>query len=74
LGEQSELILKLQRYTAPFDLTGAPTLTLPGGFVPDGVPIGVQFVASHLQEPLLLRVGAAFQSATAWHRHHPMLG
>jgi len=74
LGEQPELILKLQRYTAPFNLTGAPTVTLPGGFAPDGVPIGVQFIASHLQEPLLLRVGAAFQSATAWHRRHPMLG
>ncbi len=31
LGAQPELILKLQRYTAPFDLTGHPTVTLPGG-------------------------------------------
>jgi amidase len=34
LGAQPELILKLQRYTAPFDLTGQPTMTLPGGYPP----------------------------------------
>jgi Amidase len=42
LGEQPELILQLQRYTAPFDLTGSPTITLPGGFTGAGPPIGIQ--------------------------------
>jgi amidase len=30
LGEQPDLIFKLQRFTAPFDMTGSPPITLPG--------------------------------------------
>jgi amidase len=48
LGEQPELILKLQRYTAPVDMTGSPTITLPGGFGETGPPIGIQLIARRL--------------------------
>jgi amidase len=72
LGDQPELILQLQRYTAPFDLTGAPSLTFAGGFAPDGMPIGVQLIAPDREEERLLRTGVAFQSVTDWHRRHPL--
>jgi amidase len=72
LGEQPELILKLQRYTAPFNFTGSPTITLPGGFSEAGLPIGLQLIAPHLGEANLVRAGAAFQRATAWHQRHPV--
>lgn len=73
LGEQPDLIAKLQRYTCPFDMTGHPTITLPGGASADGLPIGFQIVAAHLDEAMLVRAGAAFQRATSWHRRHPFL-
>src|SRR5258708_15564725 len=72
LGEQPERILKPQRYTAPFNLTGSPTITLPGGFSAAGLPIGFQLVARHLDEASLVRVGVAYQAATSWHRRHPI--
>ncbi len=72
LGEQPALIAGLQRYTCPFNLTGHPTLTLPGGLSRQGLPIGVQLVAPHLGEAMLVRAGAAFQGATGWHRQHPV--
>jgi amidase len=72
LGEQPELIAKLQRYTCPFDMTGHPTITLPGGFSNAGMPIAFQLVAAALNEPTLLRAGAAFQGVTCWHRRHPL--
>jgi amidase len=72
LGEQPELIAKLQRYTCPFDLTGNPTITLPGGCTPAGSPIAFQLVAGHLGEATLVRAGATFQSVTKWHRRHPI--
>jgi len=50
LGEQPELITKLQRYTCPFDMTGHPTITLPGGFTEAGLPIAFQLVAPALNE------------------------
>jgi amidase len=71
LGEQPELIAKLQRYTCPFDLTGHPTITLPGGFSDAGLPIGFQLVANHMSEATLVRAGAAFQDVTSWHARRP---
>ncbi|QOG17781.1 MULTISPECIES: amidase [Bradyrhizobium] len=73
LGERPDLIAKLQRYTCPFDMTGHPTITLPGGVSADGMPIAFQLVAAHLDEAVLVRSGAAFQRATSWHHRHPSL-
>lgn len=69
LGDQPALIVKLQRYTAPFNLTGHPTITLPGGFS-DGMPIGLQLAG--LDEITLCRMAMAFQRVTPWHRRHPL--
>lgn len=73
LGERPELIAALQRYTCPFDMSGHPTLSFPGGFTGGGMPIGLQLVAGHFQEAMLLRAGAAFQKVTTWHNRHPAL-
>ena len=59
------------RFTAPFTMTGSPSLTLPGGTTQDGLPIGFQIIGRHLDEALLLRAGHAFQQATEWHTRHP---
>ena len=72
LGEQPDLIFKLQRYTCPFNITGNPTITLPGGFTEAGLPIAFQLVAADLAEATLVRAGAAFQSVTSWHLRHPV--
>jgi amidase len=72
LGEQPDLVAKLQQYTCPFDMTGHPTLVLPGGFTDAGLPIGFQLVAAHWDEVTLVRAGAAFQGVTSWHRRHPL--
>jgi amidase len=73
MGVDAELMAAMLRYTCPFDMTGSPTLTLPGGFTPAGMPVAFQFVARHFDEALLVRAGAAFQQATDWHRRHPAL-
>jgi amidase len=71
LGEQPHLITKLQRFTCPFNMSGNPTITLPGGFSGSGLPMAFQLIAPHLHEALLLRAGVAFQRVTTWHRRHP---
>lgn len=65
------LSAKLQRYTRPFNMTGSPTITLPGGFTDAGMPVAFQLVAADLGEAMLIRAGTAFQRTTTWHRHHP---
>jgi amidase len=61
------------RYTAPFDMSGHPTLTLPGGISADGVPVGFQIVGRAFDEAGILAAGHAYQQATDWHLRRPPL-
>jgi amidase len=61
----------VMRYTAPFDFSGSPTLSVPCGFSPEGLPYSAQLVADHLNEALLCRLGHAYQQATTWHHRIP---
>ena len=60
-----------QRYTVPYDYNGAPTISLPCGLNSDGLPLSLQFVGKALSEPLLCRIGYAYEQATDWHNLHP---
>lgn len=71
LGDPRE-VATLLKYTAPFDVTGSPTITLPCGLSDEGVPVGFQLVGPHLSEDVLLCAGHAFQMATDWHTKHPI--
>ncbi|MEM4340073.1 MAG: amidase family protein, partial [Candidatus Nitrosocaldus sp.] len=44
------------------NLAGIPALSIPYSMY-NGLPIGVQFMARHLDEPLLLRIAYALESA-----------
>ena len=60
-----------QRYTVPYDYNGAPTISLPCGLNGEGLPLSLQFVGKALSEPLLCRIGHAYEQATDWHNLHP---
>lgn len=63
----------LMRFTSPFNLSGSPTISLPAGFGPTGLPIGIQLAGAWLSEPALIRAGVAFQKVTDFHSRHPDL-
>ena len=65
--------LSPRNYTAPLNYPGVPALTVPCGFDPEGLPIGIQLVGSHWAESTLLNVAHAYQQATDWHRRRPPL-
>ncbi len=73
LGQVPEQLAALLRYTAPFDISGHPTLTVPASFTAKGLPVAVQFVGNLFDELAICRAGRAFQFATNWHRKHPNL-
>ena len=60
-----------QRYTVPYDFNGAPTLSVPCGLNSEGLPLSLQFIGKDLSEPLLCRIGYAYEQATDWHNIHP---
>jgi aspartyl-tRNA(Asn)/glutamyl-tRNA(Gln) amidotransferase subunit A len=59
-------------YTTPISLAGLPAMAVPCGLL-DGMPWGMQLIAPHFAEDLLLGLGAAFQAITDWHRLAPEL-
>ena len=63
----------LTRFTAPFNLTGLPAMSVPCGFTKDGLPIGLQIVCGHWQEANVLRAGHAYEKATIWLEKKPEL-
>ena len=72
-GEFSDAIAPFMRFTAPFNFSGSPTLSIPCGFTDDGLPQSLQLVAAHGAEATLCRVGDVYERTTEWHRRRPPL-
>ncbi|MBY0338121.1 MAG: amidase [Acetobacteraceae bacterium] len=59
--------------TRGFNYLGLPAVSIPCGFDPKGLPIGLQLAARPFAEARLLRAADAFQRETDWHRRVPPL-
>lgn len=58
-------------FTMPMDLAGVPTVCLPSGFSPEGLPYSIQFTGRKLSESALCRIAYTYEQATKWHTRHP---
>jgi amidase len=63
--------LPFASYTAPFNITGQPAISLPTCWSAAGLPIGVQLVAAPYREDLLVRVAAQVEAARPWAARRP---
>jgi amidase len=70
-GEDPNVLLNILRFTAPFNFSGSPTITLPNGLDAAGMPLSMQVVGPHLSEDVLVRIAQAFQYVTDWHKRRP---
>ncbi|WP_437751755.1 amidase [Sorangium sp. So ce1389] len=52
-------------FAGPFSLTRQPAISVPMGLTSAGLPLGLQLVGRHFEEPLLLRAALAFERASA---------
>lgn len=57
-------------WTQPFNVTGAPAMSVPGGFA-DGLPVGVQFGAKFGDERTLLELAYELEQAAPWAQLRP---
>jgi len=58
-------------YTISANLAGIPGIGIPCGFSSAGLPIGLQLMAAHFREDLVLRVAHEYQRHTDWHARRP---
>ncbi len=69
----TERALALVPFTAPFNITGQPAVSLPLYWNSAGLPIGVQLVAAYGREDVLIRIAAQLEQARPWaHRWPPL--
>jgi aspartyl-tRNA(Asn)/glutamyl-tRNA(Gln) amidotransferase subunit A len=60
-------------FTIPVNLAGLPGMSLPCGFTPNGLPIGLQLIGKPWDEATLFQVASAYESETDWHTKLPAL-
>ncbi len=53
------------------NLTGNPSVTIPNGFLPNGMPASISFIGKHFGESTLLAFANAYQQKTGFHLKHP---
>jgi aspartyl-tRNA(Asn)/glutamyl-tRNA(Gln) amidotransferase subunit A len=58
--------------TISVNLAGLPGLVMPCGVDAAGLPIGLQVIGQAYDEATILRIGAAYEQATDWHRRNPL--
>ena len=59
--------------TQLFNQTGQPAISLPLYWTPDGLPVGVQFVARYAEDALLIRVASQVEEARPWRNRLPKI-
>jgi aspartyl-tRNA(Asn)/glutamyl-tRNA(Gln) amidotransferase subunit A len=70
-GEEETVRSALVRVSRPANFTGHPAISIPCGFTSEGMPIGLQLIASHWNEANLLEIATHYESETEWHKRRP---
>ncbi|HET6214965.1 MAG TPA: amidase family protein, partial [Micromonosporaceae bacterium] len=68
---EARRIVSFIPYTAQFNMTGQPAVSLPLHWTPDGLPVGVQLVAGYGREDLLIQVASQLEQAAPWADRRP---
>ena len=65
--------LSWAQFSYPFNWSGNPAVSLPCGFTPSGLPVGLQVVGPRFDDLGVLQASHAFEQARPWAHHKPKL-
>jgi aspartyl-tRNA(Asn)/glutamyl-tRNA(Gln) amidotransferase subunit A len=68
-----QLALGISINTRPFNYLGLPSISIPCGFDPNGLPIGLQISGRPFAEDAVLHAADAYQRDTDWHARRPAI-
>jgi len=66
-------VARFTPFTAPYNVSGQPAVSVPAGFDSDGIPLAVQIVGPAGSEALLISVSAQIEAASPWADRRPVL-
>jgi amidase len=72
-GVEMGTYIEWMRSCSRISVTAHPAISVPAGFTPGGLPVGLQLVGRYRDEIALLRLAAAFEEATSSARRTPSL-
>jgi amidase len=67
-------IVSMAAFTALFNITGQPAVSLPLHVSASGLPVGVQIVAGASRDGQLIRVASQLEAADPWIDRYPFAG
>jgi aspartyl-tRNA(Asn)/glutamyl-tRNA(Gln) amidotransferase subunit A len=72
IGDETEDVrLASTRLVRAINLLGLPALSLPCGLDRNGMPLSAQIIGKPFDEATILRVGAALEDGTEYHKLRP---
>jgi amidase len=72
-GVKMETYIDWMRSCYYITITGLPAISVPCGFTPEGLPVGIQIVGRHNNDFGVLQLAHAFEQATGLWKHRPAL-
>jgi aspartyl-tRNA(Asn)/glutamyl-tRNA(Gln) amidotransferase subunit A len=73
-GGPEKAAAALTRFTRFFNIVGLPAISIPCGFTPGGLPIGMQIAGKAFDESTVLRVAYAYEQDAKWFERRPAVG
>ena len=73
MPQERDTLGRAMRFTAPYDFSGSPTISIPCGFTSEGLPASLQLIGRHLGEETLIAAGHLYESETDWRHRRPPL-
>lgn len=61
-----DLLFTISPFSAAFNASGQPAISLPVHQTPEGLPIGVQLVGKFANDALIMQLSAQLEAASAW--------
>jgi len=58
-------------FTAPFNVTGLPAISVPCGFTQAGLPVGMQIAGKAFDEPGVIQAAYTYQQHARWYEQRP---